>query len=139
MEEELGSFFQKKALTWIGLSLCWILFFLMSSGCQQQFDPRNIQDRVEEPSDSPNSLQNTRWVWDSPWGHRTLFFLSPNTVRYTDQAEGEYTESYTYNENTKKGEINYYGKFEISNDNKTMHFIEWKNYGHGSDFELVIA
>jgi hypothetical protein len=128
-----------------GLSPFLILFFLIFNvfnGCQQQFDPRDIQDpanQKEESSGNPlDSLLNTRWVWNSPWGGRSLFFCSDDTVIYIDQAEGEYTESYTYNGSTKKGEINYYGKFEISSDNKTMHFIEWKNYGHGSDFDLVI-
>lgn len=124
-----------------GLFLFLILFFPLFSGCQQQFDPRDIQaptNQGGEPSGAPlDSLLNTRWVWDSPWGGRSLFFLPADEVRYTDQAEGEYIESYTYNGNTKKGEIKYYGKFEISNDNKTMHFIEWKNYGHGADFNLA--
>jgi hypothetical protein len=140
MEKELGVFnFSRYSF---GLFLFVILFFPLFSGCQQQFDPRDIQvpaNQGGEPAGDPlDSLLNTRWVWDSPWGGRSLFFLSATEVRYTDQAEGEYTESYIYDKRTKKGEIDHYGKFEISGDNKTMHFIEWKNYGHGSDFNLVV-
>jgi hypothetical protein len=122
-----------------GLSLFLVLLFLVFSGCQQQTDPRDVQGPENPPPENPpgefpDSLLNTRWIWDSPWGGRSLFFISADEVVYTDQAEGVYTEPYTYDESKKQGKIRYYGEFEISGDNKTMHFKEWKNYGHGSDF-----
>jgi hypothetical protein len=122
-----------------------MLFFLvffgcLQQGCQQQTDPRG--ETPEEPPEEPlgeplDSLVNTLWSWNSSWGARRLFFVSGNEVIYTDQDEGEYTESYTYDESEKRGRINYYGEFKISADNKTMRFTEWKNYGHGSDFTFV--
>jgi hypothetical protein len=117
-------------------SVLLLLFALW--GCAQQYDPRDKVPPGSAPEaggSSADSLKGTVWVWDSPWGRRTLtFHESEMTVRYLGQDGDDYTEAYTYD--GKTGAVRYYGEagFEISADNRTMHFIEWKNYGHGCDF-----
>jgi hypothetical protein len=121
--------------------LCAILFpVLLCSGCAGQYDPRDTvppyppPETGEAPSDS---LKGTVWVWDSPWGRRTLtFHESEMTVTYLGQDGDDYTEPYTYDSAAGKGAVEYYGEagFEISAGRRTMHFIEWKNYGHGCEY-----
>jgi hypothetical protein len=120
------------------LSALLLLFVL--SGCFQQYDPRDTVPANPPPgtgSTPSDSLKGTVWIWDSPYGMRTLtFHQSAMTVTYLGQDGDDYTVSYTYDDDTRKGRIEYYGEagFEISADYKTMHIIEWKNYGHGCDY-----
>jgi hypothetical protein len=122
--------------------ICAALFVSLAfSACPQQYDPGDIETPSNPPpgnrGDSLDSLKGTVWVWDSAWGKRTLIFdASELKVTYIGQAGDSYMEKYTYNSNTKTGNIEYYGEagFEVSPDNQTMHFIEWKSYGHGCDY-----
>jgi hypothetical protein len=114
---------------------------LVFSACLQQYDPRDSEVPSNPPpgngGDSLDSLKGTVWVWDSTWGRRMFtFHPSEMTVSYLGQDGDDYTEPYTYDSNTKTGKIEYYGEagFEISADNRIMHFFEWKSYGHGCDF-----
>lgn len=121
----------KKITGLAGSILSALFLFFVLPGCAQQNPP------PETGGDSLDSLNGTVWVWDSAWGRRTLRFdPSEMIVTYIGQDGDDYTEPYTYNSNTKSGTITYYGEagFEISADNQTMHFIEWKSYGHGCDY-----
>jgi hypothetical protein len=103
-----------------------------------EFQRRLYADNNSSQGSIPlDSLKGTVWIWDSPWGRRTLVFDSSELkVTYTGQEGDSYTEKYTYDRATKKGVMDYYGEagFELSADNQTMHFIEWKKYGHGCDY-----
>jgi hypothetical protein len=120
------------------LPALFLLFALW--GCAQQYDPRDKAAPGSPPETggpAADSLKGTVWVWDSPWGRRTLtFHPSEMTVSYLGQDGDNFTEAYTYDGGRKRGAVDYYGEagFEISGDNRTMHFIEWKNYGHGCDY-----
>jgi hypothetical protein len=93
--------------------------------CQAQIDPR----AEEEPLVPMDSLEGTEWYF-SAWGGSTLEFTSPGEVR-----NGGDTTSYTYNSETRKGEIKGLGPFSISRDGKTMTVYITK-YGHDADFIL---
>jgi hypothetical protein len=133
----------KKGLRFGLVVLTALFLFPGFSGCPRQYDPRDIDvpsislsGNGGEPLDS---LKGTIWIWDSPYGMRTLTFHSTDmTVMYLGQDGDDYTESYTYDGAAKTGTIKYYGDkgFLISADNQSMHFVEWKNYGHGCDFIL---
>lgn len=128
---------KNQALAGVVDSMLSVLFWsLVLPGCAPQYDSRDIP-QPETGGLPSDSLKGTVWVWDSPWGRRTLtFHQSDMTVVYLGQDGDSYTEPYTYNGNTKTGTIQYYGEegFEISSDNQSIHFIEWKQYGHGCDF-----
>jgi hypothetical protein len=132
----------KKIFPPAGAVLSALLLALVFSSCLQQYDPRDTKP-AEDTSSSVGgipleSLKGTVWIWDSPWGRRWLRFdPSDMTVEYTGQEGDQWIEKYTYDSAGKKGVMDYYGEsgFEVSADNETMHFIEWKKYGHGSDYE----
>jgi hypothetical protein len=93
----------------------------------------------------PRTLTGTRWEWRSGFGIRTLDFDTEDHLFFhNDHQDGlpaqQLDDSYTYNSETGRGEITGEypaGRFQITNNNQTMHFVNFKNYGHGADFTRI--
>ncbi|GHU84136.1 hypothetical protein FACS189473_0560 [Spirochaetia bacterium] len=119
-----------------GVSLFSILLSLFLSGCQPQTDPRDRPPLYTHTPDHP--LIGTKWLWESAWGTRTLFFDTADTVIYQDQNEGTYTEPYIYDKDQKQGRIDIYGEFTVTGDYEALAFSNWKNYGHGSEYVRLV-
>ena len=121
---------RKLFLLWANILLLTVLS-IITSGCQNQFDPRVDPDDIFILIDS---LENTIWRRDND-GY-TCFDISFFSAREAN--DGQSNIRYTYNRNTKKGEIEAYGKFIISDDDSKMTFLSYKNYGHPVYFSFVI-
>ena len=110
------------------LLLIFSLMFL--TGCQQQIDPR------VDPKDKfalQDSLENTAWRRDDDGYTRfDIVFISNREAN-----DGQSNMKYTYNRNTRKGEIEVYGIFNISDDEIKLTFPSYKSYGHPVYFSKV--
>ncbi|MDR1058592.1 MAG: hypothetical protein LBL43_03505 [Treponema sp.] len=93
--------------------------------CQAQLDPR----ADEGPLVPVDSLEGTVWYF-SAWGGTTLEFVSPGEARNDGVSS-----AYTYNGETRSGQIEGLGPFTMSRDGKTMTVFITK-YGHNADFIL---
>jgi hypothetical protein len=107
------------------------ILFLLAASCQVQLDPR--ETAYEWPAPDPSSpLIGTKWSWDSGWEAepRTLYFKDAETMIYNKQ----YPAAYKYDKAKRKGQVETYGDFSVDSGFTTIHFNEWKSYGHGADF-----
>jgi hypothetical protein len=102
-----------------------VLWALSLARCQAQIDPR----AEEGPLVPMDSLEGTEWYF-SAWGGTALEFISPGEVRNDGVIS-----AYTYNGETRQGEIAGLGPFSISRDGTTMTVFITK-YGHDANFIL---
>jgi hypothetical protein len=125
------------------------LALIFASACEL-----NVDD--EDSGENPETLLGTEWRWFGGWGDRTIIFDEAATclfrddlTRYLGDNPGvdydkdyvvkEYRDNWTYDPKTGRGNIwggFSPGKFQLTEDKKTMHFISFSVYGHGADFTL---
>jgi hypothetical protein len=96
---------------------------------------------VSNSGDYPPTLVGSRWMWDSPWGLRILTFDTASHADFYEGWDDSHNDvDYVYNSGTGTGDITgpyAPGSFKLKNNNKTMHFPLYMNFGHSADYTLM--